>query len=37
MFKPDFLDFDCGGYISLQGDRSCMVCDKYWLGVLEVC
>jgi len=23
---PDFLDFGCGGYISLQGDRSWMVC-----------
>jgi len=23
---PDFLDFGCGGYISLQGDWSWMVC-----------
>jgi len=26
MFKMDFLDFGCGGYISLQGDWSWEVC-----------
>ena len=26
MFEPVFLGFDCGGYISLQGDWSWMVC-----------
>ena len=37
MFKPHFLDFGCGGYISLQVDQSQKVCDKYQLGVFEVC
>ena len=40
MFKPDFLDFGYGSYISLRDWNRTGVgwfADKCWLGVLEVC
>ena len=37
MFGANFLDFNCGSYISMQGETGVgRFEDEYWLGVLEV-